>query len=40
MKVVKIERGEIAGNYRLTDEVEWDPSVGDLWNILDVLQSL
>jgi len=40
LKAIKIERGKIAGDYRLTEEVEWEPCVSDLWNILDVVQSL
>jgi putative hydrolase of the HAD superfamily len=37
---IKIERGEIAGDYRLTEEPEWEPMISDLNDIILIIQSL
>ncbi|MGA1792657.1 MAG: HAD family hydrolase [Thermoplasmatota archaeon] len=40
IKAVKIDRGEIAGDYRITEDSNWDPTIKDLWDIGSVLQDL
>jgi putative hydrolase of the HAD superfamily len=37
---IKIERGEIAGDYRLTEEPDWKPMIGDLNDVSRLVQSL
>lgn len=37
---IKIERGDIAGDYRLTEEPVWEPSISDLTNMIQIIHSL
>jgi putative hydrolase of the HAD superfamily len=40
LRSIKIERGSIAGDYRLTEEPDWEPAIEDLNDIIEVVQSL
>lgn len=40
LRSIKIERGRTAGDYRLTEEPEWEPEISDLNDIVRIIQSL